>query len=335
MKDHAMNATTPNYGVGVALCDGNISAIVRLPHRADDKVSNRVHRHESVQEALERCVFIRFGSFTPPVIGFSSHDSADVVEEIVPPGISRVIAISPTVATIAGLSSLSDPSTKRIQPGSTRKGRPSGLLKIGPQRLSTAIEGDLKPTFYSGDTIAGLCSKTQEVAEFLGGNVEDPLQFVGNPGWVNVAEMLASRDGAGIQPRDLTVQLLNTVAAAKKSSAGEARQYSRIFASHAYSLAVERDPFATEVAKYMLEIFSYTVAFTNRQQQAIGSLSVQCNWLSTHRGKLPWMGGTDAVTAAFTEAGLPGDLTVSLIGPNPQWAEASGAIDIATKLAAA
>lgn len=335
---------TLTEGLGLAMCDDLYYVTIIDPPRrgkpltegATPKVlpsppresSGKRHPNESATNLVNR--ILGRAQRLPKSVGVSYHD-ADILDGV--EGIdTELVHIFPTVATLAGLGVWHDRRQTLIQPGSSHTtGRPSAIIKIGPRKLTWAVEGDptAPPNYISSDIVGGLSERTAALYDFIGApDNTDPIELLGNRGWRNAATYLAQTNPSLMtRPNRLTAELLRDLPPTRPGA--------RTFTSHLASAAMTGDPFAQQVASQMTELLGLIIGYVS-QQASIGRLYVQYNAVTAVDGMPEWVvrNAKSALKTGLRIQGGSGS-EIIMIGPKPQVAEAYGASQLAGKLVAA
>lgn len=335
---------THDEGFGLAVCDASYHGVIvdqprvikpatpggetkHVPSPPRD-IFGRRHSHETAADLIRRV--LGRAQRLPEVVGISYHDAdqVDAVEGLD----TKLVHISPTVATLAGLKLWHDPNQMIIQPGRDRAlGGPTALIKIGPRRLTWAVDGDptAPPHQIPASIVAGLNERAAAVFDFIGlPNNTDPVELLGNRGWRNTAAYFAEENTASMpRPNELTARLLRDLP--------QDRPGARTFTSHLGMGAMGSDPFALQVARHMTELIGLVVGYV-AQYDNFGRIYVQCNSVTAITGMPEWVvrsPKSGLMPGIKYEGGSAAE--IMLIGPRPQILEAHGASQLASRLVAA
>ena len=220
----------------------------------------------------------------PSTVGVSHHNlkTVDRVDSSVG---TQLVPVSPTAATLAGLPYVDSAGQYSLQLGVGHEDGLNALLKIGPHRVSYALQHDII-THRSVDVLPIIrsCGAKPYWAYLDEQRRVDPVALLGNRGWRNAAEFILERSaGALPQPTILTRQLMAEAAydpfhdGATLTEQAKARKSVRSLTSHLCHFAMQDDPFALEVASFMGQLFG----------GALGQVSVQCAGCTSSTTQLP------------------------------------------------
>ncbi|HVQ44448.1 MAG TPA: hypothetical protein VMT30_05785 [Candidatus Saccharimonadia bacterium] len=310
-------------GLGLAVCGRDWDVVFH-----DGRTHSGVVQPGEDTIALVKRVADLLGT-TARVIGVSHHDFETIRSMPSPDGLS-IVPVSPTLATLAGVSARGQAelyrqtlvaATKTANPG------PTALLKIGPRNVTWASDEDAAPTEVGiADVIHAVSPLAGVYAQFLLENGQHrSVELLGNPGWVNGARFFAARDWeVPERTRDLLAQAVD-------------QSTVRVFVSHLGVMARNGDPFAGEVARFMTQPFAAAVGQVAAATEA-RHLYVQWNAVSAVPRMPGWMcnpagGGLAPLfrNGRNSIPAVPASTNVTLLGPRPQLAEARGAYDLAAR----
>jgi hypothetical protein len=335
-------------GIGISFCDGLWHAAVasvsnvRLLEDGKKPVYHRdfsgsVWPNESVGHTVGR-ILNQYVGRTPEYVGVSTHhDSLDSESWREFAG-THIETVDPTAATLAGLEHVKrNPNRLRLRPGAG--GGPQGLLKVGPHSVTWIVDGEKSGQVLTAATIKGFSPAAQDFAASINAaRQNDPVQLLGNLGWVNAARYLAQNGTA--RPDKVTRDLMNLASTGDQKARRDlvarlcwlAPQF---IEEHSLPAADNGEAFADAVANFMFELLGRSIGYIVSQKR-LGTLFVQYNSISgsdSMRGHFSRT-GADSITRAIVRHDKSGEAwskvpEVVLVEPRPWMAEAYGAILLA------
>lgn len=336
-------STNPLHpGIGFSFHDDNIHAAVvamstgRIPRPGEPQpvvsrdFSGKMLPNETVGHAVGR-ILKNYVGHTPEYVGVSTHhENIDRSSWRQFAG-TPVEAVDPTAATLMGLEHVKrNPDRMLIQKGSTPGGA-KALLKIGPDSVTWIVDGESEGQVLSTDTIRRFTPAADDFAAGMNASRHtNPVQLLGNLGWVNAARHLnlAGPEHAGGKTKNLMDEALK---GDRKSRRALVAHFGWL-APRVEFMHPEKDAgelFAAKVASFMIENIGRSIGRVYAeasQLQQVGTLFVQCNAISSSKDLRNW-----AIAPLRRAISRNGEVAadVVLVEPRPQMAEAYGAILLA------
>lgn len=339
-------------GVGIAILNEDWHAAI-VPAKAGlmqsapvpREVSGKILPHENLGHTVKRILDKHVGR-TPEYVALSMHEPMYDLGAWQRTAGTRIELTDPTVSTLLGLEHVKRQAGRTLlRRGGGTKDAPKGLLKVGSRHVSWTVDGRTMRTDLTAKDIADLSPAAEDFAASIhAANHNDPVQLLGDQGWVNAVRHLAQT--GQFKPGAHTVSLLLA-----------ARQGDRIalqnFVAHmAWSatqppLTDKGDPnysvlFANHVAEFMFELLGRTIGLVAKKQE-LSTLFVQYNPIAASDSLRARLANPNynVLTKAILrydndENSLSGRPEIVLVEARPQLAaEAYGAILLASHMAGA
>ncbi|GAC1369295.1 MAG: hypothetical protein NVSMB39_0990 [Candidatus Saccharimonadales bacterium] len=312
-----------NDKVGAAICDNECTLMIQSARGRARRNTAFINPNRSLDVEIIRIITGQL-NFTPPVVAVSHHDPS--VRPINSNGL-HVVTVSPTAATLEGIFISPNPSRTVLRPGNATNGT-AGLVKIGPHHVTWAKAGDRQGRPIDPDVITEFSQLSVEFTQFVGRKAKNPVELLGNLGWVNAARFFAEVE-PNIAPDPRTLRFLEI--------RSDDREHRRATRSHLGWMANHGDPFGTLVASFMIGQIGRTVGYVAKQAN-FRTVHLQCNAISGVPPMLNWVQGPIGYKI-FSEAITKHDHsrhtsrpTIILTECRPQVPEALGAIKLAGQL---